>query len=230
MSKSGEIRCGRVQRGTSYPSLPGMETIPAWSRGAGNWKSLSPMYYDPNRIIQIIEPLPLRPGFILSPDITYTIGYCYVFENLFQSNKIFRIDLIDASQPISIENLKPSFWERRATVMASKEGIRRALPKAQYGVPISSYYRGVIMDYITSRHCVYAPLYSRLYGNNPMFLDLKRRHLVGENLIIIGPDGGDHIIPLSLEYLEEKINDPSEIFGHEFVLCAMLLGKEYPTE
>jgi hypothetical protein len=223
----GDIRCGKTSRGKYYPSLLGYTTIPAFSRGAGNYKLLSPMKYDPNIKIEIIEPLPLRPGFEYSHDKQYCIGYCNIFENYWQSGKIYQCDLINTDKPITIDNLKDSFWIRRKEMFNLTEGKRRSLPKAKYGVPISSYYRGIIMDYITSRYYVYCPLYQKMYQNLPVYQDLLKRYLKGENLLIIGPDGGNENIPLSLDYLDQLINDSSKIFGHEFVLCAMLLGKNY---
>lgn len=225
----GEVRCGKTERGSSYPSIPGFTIIPAWSRGKQPWNELSPMHYDPMRKIEVYETFPVRPGFVPTIDGTWTKAQFNIFENYWQFSKIFHCDLIDVSKPITVENLKDSFWQRRVEGMNLTEGKRRALPKAQYGVPISSYYRGRIMDYISSRHYVYAPLYQRLYSNTPTFLELKRRHDSGENLLIVGPDGGDHTIPLTLDYFNQLINDSSKIFGHELVLCAMLLGKIYPT-
>jgi hypothetical protein len=146
-------------------------------------------------------------------------------------DQIYRVDLIDPEKEITIENLKPSFWDRRAEVFASEKGMRRALPKARYGVPIAGYYRGMVMEYIPSRKLVYAPLYANLLLVSPLaapiFRSLEARHLKGENLIIVGPDGYDHNVPLSKEILDQLIDDPRRPFGHELVICGMLLGQSY---
>lgn len=220
----GEIRSGKVQRAQPYPSVPGFTVIPAWSRGANPWNQLSPMKLGP---VDVIENLPLRPGFELSGDKTYTTATCYIFENYFQSGKIYRVDLIDGSNPITVENLKSSFWERRAKIFQMQTGVRHALPKAKYGLPISSYYLGEIMDYITSRHKIYVTLYQSLIIDHPVFLKLKEKFLTGENLLIVGPDDHDENKKLTLELLDTLIDNPKLIYGHELVICATLLGRKY---
>ena len=42
--KHGKIRIGQQQRAKAYPTFEKYEIIPAWSRGAGEWKNLSPFY------------------------------------------------------------------------------------------------------------------------------------------------------------------------------------------
>ena len=42
--KHGKIRLGQQQRAKAYPTFEKYEIIPAWSRGAGEWKQLSPFY------------------------------------------------------------------------------------------------------------------------------------------------------------------------------------------
>lgn len=69
--------------------------------------------------------------------------------------EIYAVDLYDVNKPIDFSNIKPEFYRRRAEIFANSKGVRRALPKAKYGVPISSFYGGRIMDYITSRKKVY---------------------------------------------------------------------------
>jgi hypothetical protein len=81
----GDVRCGRTERGKSYPQLPGYTTIPAWSREAAPWKELSPMFIGP---LEIREPLPLRPGFTLSEDGTEAVGRSELFENYWQGSNL----------------------------------------------------------------------------------------------------------------------------------------------
>lgn len=227
---SGEIRSGKVIRGKPYPRLPGFTTIPAWSRGAGEWKTLSPMINleKMGKTLEIEDKRDLDV-FRQDSDSFGGVKYCPIFENYWQGGKIYRVDLIDPSLPVTLENLKSSFWARRDQMFSSEKGKRRALPK-KYGYPISSYYRQSIMDWITSRKLIYAPLYQKIYQDFPAYQELKERHLAGENLLIVGPDGYDETISLDLEKLDSMINDTSLIFGHELVLSAMLLGKDYLSE
>lgn len=46
-ANTGKIRIGQQARATSYPTYPGFEIIPAWSRGKAPWKNLSPFYMGP---------------------------------------------------------------------------------------------------------------------------------------------------------------------------------------
>lgn len=217
------IACGRTARGAPYPALDGYVTIPAWSRGAQPWCNLSPMRLGP---VWIQDPADVvRPGFSLMDGSVWAQATC--FENYWQGSKIYQVDLVDATLPVTVENLKPAFWTRRAEVFASVKPVRRALPKARYGVPIAGYYEGEVMDYVTSRVRIYAPFYSRLVVDTPEFQQLLFNAQSGVPLLLVGPDGYDHQVPLTVELLQALILDPSIIFGHELVLCGMLLGIEY---
>ena len=220
----GEVRSGKVSRGKSYPSLPDFITIPAWSRGAAPWCELSPMILGP---IQVFDPLPVRPGFSITADGKYAETICNIFENYWQGSKIYNADILDPANPLTIDNIKPAFWIRRARIFASAQPVRRALPKAAYGYPIAGYYRGEIMDYVTSRNKVYAPTYYMLISTHPIFLQLCQLHKQGKKMIMAGPDGHNEHDPLTEAILDLMINDPTRIFGHELVLCAALLGKKY---
>ena len=195
------VRCGRSERAKPYPSVEGYSTIPAWSRGASPWNQLSPMKLGP---------------FVVDDEEVQ------IFENYWQS-KIYQCDLIDETKPIEINNLKTSYWERRTELFKSTKAKRRALPKAKYGVPIAGYYHGQIMGYVESRKLVYCPIYTALVEQHPIFLQLKEKYNNGEKLLIIGPDGSNHNEELTLEILRERINDPTRIFGHELVLCCLLM-------
>lgn len=221
----GDIRCGRViMRPRHYDSLAGYEQIPAWSQGKEPYKQLSPMLLGPLTVTEPIINGVIRPGFYMYPN-NPTLSYANVqkFENYWQGSKIYAVDLINPNLPITIENLKPTFWLRRAEMFANPEGKRRALPKAKFGVPISSFYGGVIMDYITSRKYIYSPCYTQLVINHPTFLMLKELHKT-RHLLIIGPDGYKPEVPLTHDTLISLINNPSIIWGHELVLCALLLN------
>ena len=54
---------------------------------------------------------------------------------------------------------------------------------------------------------------------------LKEKLAKGEKLLIIGPDGlSNPETELTKEILLKLVNDPQIIFGHELVLCSLLLG------
>ena len=81
------VRCGKTGRGIPYPSLPGYEVIPAWSRGKQPWNKLSPMKIGP---INLQEPqlfyYPSTETVTVGP-VTSTISTCKLFENWLQGEK-----------------------------------------------------------------------------------------------------------------------------------------------
>ena len=54
------VYCGRTQRAKPYPKIDGVETIPAWSRGALPWKVLSPMILGPFNVLE-----PVVQGYVI---------------------------------------------------------------------------------------------------------------------------------------------------------------------
>ena len=218
------IRCGVWRRGHGYDHVDGYTTIPAWSRGKKPFNQLSPMILGP---ILLIEPLPLRPGFQMSADGKETVMECPLFENYWQGNKIYNCDLIDPAKGLTVENLTDAFWERRAKVLSSTEPVRRSLPKAKYGVPIASYYKGEILGYVAARKLFYCPWYAYMVTCHPVFVELQKRYDAGEKLLIVGPDGYDKDVDLNRDVLAWLIEDTSRPFGHELVICGMLMGINY---
>lgn len=220
----GAVRCGKVQRAKPHPRIATYLTCPVWSRGAGAQKLLSPMLL---QNITIVEPLetPLRPGYIVAANPDYQVATATCFENYWQGSKIYACDLHDPAAPITLANIRNGFWARRAAVYAADQPVRRALPKAQYGTPIAGYYRGQIMTYVESRLAIYIPMYTELVKHHPTFLELRDRHRAGQNLLLVGPDGYDPAVPLTLELLAELRVRSDLIYGHELVLCEMLLGE-----
>lgn len=185
-------------------------------------KLLSPMLL---RDVLIVEPLEsvLRPGYAISVCETLQVALASCFENYWQGSKIYRADLINTDADITVDNLRPGFWTRRAAIYASAAPVRRALPKAKYGVPIAGYYHGQIMSYVQSRLQIYIPMYMELVCEHPVFLYLLRQHRSGKNLLLIGPDGYDHTVELTSELLAQLCSRTDMIYGHELVLCKMLL-------
>jgi len=49
-------------------------------------------------------------------------------------------------------------------------------------------------------------------------------HDQGQNLIIVGPDGYNENVELTRETLTLLLNDTRVVFGHELVLCCLLLN------
>ena len=215
----GDIRCGKTERAKFHPQIPGYEKINASSRGPRRWKGLSPFLLGPFRIVEpkvklTYYPDGVHPGFTSLNEKEQT-DVVQVFENYWQMSKIYAVDIINGV-------IQKSFFERRAKGFADPKGHRRALPKAKYGLPVSSYYQGQVMDYITSRKKIYCPTYEFLVTLTPEYADLLNLVNSGQNVLIVGPDGRD--IPITYDSLKQAVNDPRYIFGHELVLCSLLKG------
>jgi len=217
------IRCGKIERGKKHPFIPGFEKILAYSNGQIKWRPLSPFNIGP---FVIEDPLSFHNLFPngIHPGWTWDNGRqiinCLSFERYWQAGKIFKVDIDDNG------NLKPEFFYRRVDVLTNpnreKKDIRHPLPKAKYGVPVSSFYNGEIISYIPSRKKYYCPSYVYFASQTPQYQELLRKHQNGENLLISGPDGLD--VNIEDNIMRIIINDPKYIFGHELVLCCMLKG------
>ncbi len=216
---NGQVRCAKTSRGVHHPHLPDFTNINVGSRGLYG-KFISPFKLGPVQIVELIKPnayFPdgIHPGFVRSIEMPgYQKANIQIFENYWQGSKIYSHEVVNGQ-------LQKSFFERRPKAFDMTKGKRRFFPKKSHGFPISSYY-GSIMGYVQSRKIIYCPLYSMLVENTPQLKELKKRLKTGENLLIIGPDGRD--IPMTEESLRQAVNDPTYIFGHELVICCLLLG------
>lgn len=99
----------------------------------------------------------------------------------------------------------------------------------RYYTAISSMYLNNICDYITSRKLIYAPVYAWLVVRTQAFAELRTMVDSGRDVQILDFD----VIPgsnkVTLEFLRERINDPTTPFGHGNVLAGLLAGIE-PSE
>src|SRR5690606_21589400 len=93
----------------------------------------------------------------------------------------------------------------------------------------SSMYLNNVMDYVTSRKYIYAPVYAWLVIKTPAFKALQELIAKGQSVQILDLDiiPGSHKI--TVEFLRNIINDPSSSFGHGYVLAGLLAGIE-PSE
>lgn len=206
------IQCDKIERGVCHPQLDGFVKINASSSGPLEWRGLSPF---------LLGPIEINSTDKLVDETYWTncsyakLRQCLIFENYWQGSKIYNID-IDTDGEIL-----PSFFRRRQQMCDSIKPKRRAVPKSK-GYPIAGFYRGKIMGYVESRKKIYCPLYAKLISRTDEFSKLKKMLADGQNLLIVGPDGRD--IPLTKKSLLRAVNDPNHIFGHELVICCLLLN------
>lgn len=224
MKVSGDVRCGKIEHFRSkadnkkHPVIPNYSNINVTSGTNSKWKALSPMKLGPfylreHTVVTPWYPDGLHPGFALDNEGLQRL-YCTNLENIWQGSKVYDIDL-DSNRLIG-----RSFYERRMKMAHDPKPHRRAIPKAK-GTPVCAYWDGHILPYLESR-LVYCELYSDLVMNTNEYQELVNKRNSGENLHIVGYDGRD----LSSEYedMRRACLDPTLPFGHELVLCCMLVG------
>jgi hypothetical protein len=99
----------------------------------------------------------------------------------------------------------------------------------RYYTAISSIYLNNVLDYITSRKLIYAPVYGWLVVKTQAYIELKKKVDSGQNIQILDFDvlPGSNII--TKDFLRDRINDPKVPFGHGYVLAGLLAGI-HPSE
>lgn len=243
---AGEIRCGKLTqrsgpRNKHYPSLPGFTTINVSSSNRGKMRNLSPMVLGPFIVQENLAPNDyypngILPGFEYNPITKKQQCQVKIFENYWQGSKIyinlqpgcpseFIPDYIKKNIQTSLEGkdlvLSKNFFERRGKMFHDPQPYRRDFPKEE-GCVLALYFDGHIMSYIPSRLNVYCPHYAFLAEKTPEYQELKDRHQRGENLLIVGYDGRD--VPITIDSMKKELINEHEIFGHELVLCCLLMG------
>lgn len=236
--EKGDVRCGKLPhfRGSGiqhpdgsvtkkWPALPGYTNINVCSNGTAH-KNLSPMKVGPFILVEkkMITPWysdGVHPGFKSLNDTHQWIVVTNL-ENWWQGSKVYNVDVLNGI-------IQPSFYERRAKMMADPKPHRRALPKNK-ATPVAAYLDGNVYNYVASR-IYYISYYENLVKDKPEYQDLVRRISTGENIQILGFDGRDPSSgkdfgadPITYEILEREMYNPRVPFGHELVLCGMLLG------
>lgn len=159
------------------------------------------------------------------------------FEGYWQYGKIFReLGHVDEQNQIT-----QKWYNFRAKGYAKTKGDRhpvgtksnivkfiddRGNNHYQYYSAIASAYLGTVLDYISSRKIIYSPVYAWLVIKTPAYQALKSMVDNGVNVQILDLDilPGSHEI--TLEFLRERINDPSTPFGHAYILSGLLAGIE----
>jgi hypothetical protein len=133
---------------------------------------------------------------------------------------------------INIESLEwLSEWQKWSDAICnSGEAKRHRVPKSQgteenKNVPLFSYYKGQMFDYVPARKLMYCRWYAKLVQETNSFKYLKKRFDSGTPLILLDPDGEerDTFTNITKEYAQERIDDPDHVFGHGFVLACILL-------
>ena len=243
-----EIIVSKISRGVKIPKYDNYERINTTYRGAGIWKELSPMKLGPFNLIEPLAvnsiaiingkkveqpilsyyPDGVLPGFEYKEQkdeegnmVGYQSAECECFEAYWQlCGKIYAHE-IDKNGVV-----KKSYYERRAkglkmSLENTKPGqLRRAFPKAQYGVPVLSYYQGEFMDWVSSRITIYCPYYTELVMDTEAYKKLEKE-FKKSNLQLLDPDAQELGV-ITKEILVDSLYSTKYPFGHGMVLAALL--------
>lgn len=99
-------------------------------------------------------------------------------------------------------------------------------------VPIGSWWEGELLGYVESRKRLFVPKYAELVIKSGVFAWLKERVDRGENLLLLDGDGPsltDHPqgVVITQETLDLALNDTNRIFGHAYVIAALIQGLSF---
>lgn len=247
--KMGRIRIAQQAKGRSYPSVPGFENIPAWSRGKGEWKELSPFFI---RIPKYVEKE------------TGAEFHNIIFEDFYQSFKVYeKVDKQnqkDWKWPAEIHvdangNPNEKWWNWHSALLKHDQAVRRPNGK---NIPLYSYFvseapfsalhaekelceakfKSEKLGIVDARKQIYIPYLKELYLNHPVFQKLLQKVRNGINVMIIEPDGpfldvypdGLEVNLPILQSLIEVTNYAAEgyphkyrPYGHGYVIAMALL-------
>ena len=211
--RPGDVVCGKKPgRGQgAYPIVCSLNkseyaNVPAFSRGAGIWKTLSPFFLKPKPFEEVMD------------DGSNVKRRATCIENLWQATKVEkRLSGESEGKPP-----KKEWWTRRDKVWSDEKPHRHVLAKADRTHPSEGrhYWNGEYLSYEDARKQIYIPFYWETAEKEEAFellVDMRER---GVNFQIIGPDGRpiDRVLGLYGEL--QVLTKP---FGHELVLVAMIL-------
>ncbi len=159
----GSIKVCGQQKHHSYPKeVDGWINIPAWSRGAGAWKELSPF-------------------FIASPDNPKGN-----FESYWQSWKVW--ESVNGEKHVDPATGNPNeAWKVWHDALANNpKPVRR--PNG-YVKPLYAWWEGERLDVVQARKRIYIPGLQKMYRAHPQYQKLLELVRNGQSVIIIEPDG-----------------------------------------
>lgn len=158
-----------------------------------------------------------------------------IFENYWQYSKVFK----ELGHIEDDGQLTESWYKFRAKGFAKNKGDRhpmgtkskeikfvdeRGKNHYKYYSANCSVHFGQKLDYIKSRKLIYAPVYAWLVSRTPAFSELEKLVKSGISVQILDNDvlPGSHSV--TVDFLKERINDPSVPFGHGYVVAGLLVG------
>lgn len=215
--RSGDVICSKLSMRKEAPHVD-------------NYQSVFPNFKHGERSDGLgypkLSPMSLGPIYHGQPGLPAALN----LENLFQSNKLMRSELTEDGRP------GPEFYKTRLAMYNDKVPHRhKTVPEGDQvvcSIWVQKDGSEIHLKYVESRQ-IYCHFYEQYAIKTANFAELKKGVESGLNVNIIGYDGYDFRNAKG-KTLEEKFEtcylDPSKPFGHEIVICALLLLKpdQYP--
>lgn len=203
VASSGDVKCNKLPYrfgagDKKWPKIDEYKNINVCSSARGVWSQLSPMKIGPVDFVELL------------PSGAWVARTAQNFENMWQSAKVWPGE--EASNGFPTQE----WYERRAQICADLKP-RRHIKKGV--VPLYSWWQGKKLSYDEARRHMYIPMYMELVRRTEAwraltFLVEKKQ----TNVQLLGYDGRSFVD------LNDELRDLTKPFGHELVLCAMLLG------
>lgn len=200
----GDVKCNklpyRFSSNPKWPVIDGYKNINVCSSAQGIWKQLSPMLLGP---VEFTEFFPHGVEEIQATNL----------ENYWQSAKVWEGE-VDAKG-----NPNEEWYQRRRKICADPKAHRH-IKKGKgpnRNVPLFAWWDGQHMTYDEARRKKYIPMYMKLVRKTEAWKRLEGLVNSGQNIQLLGYDGR------VFDDLNKELKDLSKPFGHELVLCAMLL-------
>lgn len=154
--------------------------------------------------------------FFLGPCHLYGTHIALNMENAWQYAKLYPIHSIDPSanppQP------SQAYWDWAMAGWNNPVPIR--FPMGRGRRPLGSLWDGKVLDYITARKVIYAPLYAEAVQKTDGWKHLVHLYQTEQQIALRDYDGYDHA---ALGHsLTDVLNNPAKKMGHAFVLKMLL--------
>jgi hypothetical protein len=128
--------------------------------------------------------------------------------------------------PPEVSGLKKKWREANSAEYPSAAAKAEAVAKAKW-TPSGFWWENECLGYIASRKRAYVPTYAKLLPQIPAFQALVKMLEAGENIMILDLDGPPldaypKGMEVSLENIRKMLNAEQNIFGHGYVIAALL--------
>lgn len=129
--------------------------------------------------------------------------------------------------PPEVSVLKKKYKDACNATYKNKAEKEKAIEAAKW-VPIGLWYKNKLLGYIDARKKVYVPTYAKLIKNIQIMKDMKKM-IKKEKIMILDLDGPPQkLYPTGLlltkENWKKMIDDEDYLFGHGYVVAALLAG------